>query len=707
MKKFLFLIGVLFFIANTNADQLPYQDSSLTVDERVEDLLSRMTLKEKAMQLTQGRIGDNDNPNNIEKGKQKFIPTTGSFIFFGTNVNYRNEFQKKAVEQTRLGIPLLFAFDVIHGYRTIYPISLGQACSFNTNLVEQACRIAAKEAADTGINWTFSPMIDVARDPRWGRVSEGYGEDPLVNSAFCVASVKGYQGKDLKDDDTIAACLKHYVGYSESLAGIDYAYTDISDRAMWEIYLPPYEAGVQAGAATIMSGFNDINGTPAVCNDFYMNEVLRGKWGFEGLVVSDWAAIRQLKNQGFSKDPLVQGAASLKAGNDIDMMSGIFMRIPKIVEAGLLDEKTVDIAVRRVLKLKFELGLFENPYTEFKNPESCYLKDEYLNIAEQLAVESMVLLKNDNVLPLTSRKKIYVTGNLLNDQQALLGSWSHRGRDEDVVNIQEGLENKAFRPEKISFVKNAKFADIILLCIGEEKHMSGENGTRSTLKLHNEHLIDEYAKFGKKIILVTGSGRPISYQDIEHKVDAILHIWQPGTTTGTALAKILYGIESPSGKLAMTFPRTVGQVPIFYNKNQSARVGDRNWSGLYQDIESTPMYEFGYGLSYTTFKYDDLSFDEESMTASVKITNIGKHMGKETVLWYVVDPEATITQPIKKLKYFEKIQLKPDESIKVSFKIDKYTHLSYPDSKGNIIFEPGDFEIKVNELTTSFNLSDD
>lgn len=701
-KFFIILVSLFMYLIHSHAHHSLYKDASLPISERVEDLLSHMTLKEKAMQLTQGRIGDNDNLNNLEDGKQKFIPTTGSFIFFGTNVIYRNEFQKRAVEDTRLGIPLLFAYDVIHGYRTVYPISLGQACSFNTNLVEKACRFAAKEASDTGINWTFSPMIDVARDPRWGRVSEGYGEDPLVNSAFCIASVKGYQGNDLTQSDTIAACLKHFVGYSESVAGIDYAYSDISERAMWETYLPPYLAGINAGAATIMSGFNDINGVPAVCNDFYLNQILRKKWGFDGVVVSDWNAIRQLKNQGFSKNPLIQGSASLKAGNDIDMMSGIYMRIPKMVEQGYIDEVTVDKAVRRVLELKFKLGLFENPYTTVQEPESCYLKEDYINISEQLAIESMVLLKNNQVLPITSSTKIFVVGNLLNDNEALLGSWAMRGRSEDVFDIISGLE--LYKPTDVTLVDTAENADIILMCIGETQKMSGENGSRSTIKLHNQDLVDEYIKFGKKIILVTSSGRPISFQDIEEKVDAILHIWQPGTTTGTALAKIIFGINNPSGKLAMTFPRSAGQIPIYYNKHQSSRIGNRDWSGLYQDIESTPMYEFGYGLSYTTFTYADLQVNQDNLEAQVTITNTGERAGKETVLWFISDPEASITQPIKKLKYFEKIDLLPGESKTVFFPINRSNHLSY-DLNGESIFEPGIFNILVGTQVGSFEVN--
>ena len=703
MKKYLLTFGLFFLSVFVYGDQLPYKNAALPIEERIDDLINRMTLEEKAFQISQLMIGRNDNPNNAITKKTSFNPKIGSFIYFQADVEKRNEYQRIAIEETRLGIPLIFAYDVIHGFRTVYPISLAQACSFNTNLVYKAARIAAKEASASGLNWTFSPMIDVARDPRWGRVSEGYGEDPLINSAFCEATVKGYQGNDLTESDTIAACLKHFVGFGESMAGLDYAYTDISERAMWETYLPPFKTGVDAGVATIMTSFNDINGIPAVCNSYLIKEVLKNKWGFDGAIVSDWGAIRQLKNQGYSLDPLKCGSASLKAGNDIDMESRIYVKIPQMLKNGLISMEDIDSAVKNVLRLKFRLGLFENPYTEIISGNR-YLKKEYREIAEQLAIESAVLLKNDNILPLEKPSKIFLSGNLLTDNEALLGSWLAHGNTNDVVSIENGFNR--FMPNRSKLVDDPHKADFIILCLGETKKMSGENGSRSTLQLHNAHVVEEFSKYKKPLILVVGSGRPISYQTLEPKVDAIVHIWQPGVEAGNALAKLIFGLENFSGKLAMTFPRTVGQVPIYYNKHQSARVGNGNWSGLYQDIESSPMYWFGHGLSYTSFKYDDLSVDEKNMIASVKITNIGNRLGKETVLWYLSDPEASITQPIKKLKHFEKIELKPNESKVVTFEIDKTSHLSYVDQNGNIIFEPGDFKVNVGSLVKSFNISD-
>ena len=703
MRQALSILMVTFFSGVAwSASSAPYMDATLLIETRVEDLLSRMTIEEKALQLTQLMIGRNDNPNNQEHKKQSFDPRVGSVIYFQADVEKRNAYQRKALEETRLGIPLMFAYDVIHGFRTVYPISLAQACSFNTNLVEQAARIAALEASASGLDWTFSPMVDVARDPRWGRVSEGYGEDPMVNAAFCVATVRGYQGEDLSAPGTVAACLKHFVGYSESMAGIDYAYSDISERALWETYFPPFEAGVRAGVASVMSGFNDINGIPAVCNSFTLKEVLRKKWGFDGVVVSDWNAIRQLKNQGFSSDPLVRGSTSLKAGNDIDMMSNIYRKIPEMVNSGLIKIEDVDAAVRNVLRLKFRLGLFERSYTSTDNIAEQYLKKSFRIVAEQLAIESAVLLKNNGILPLTKKIKIFLAGNLLSDKEALLGSWLAHGNTNDVVCIREGVE--AYMPSGTELVPLPDQADVILLCLGETKAMSGENGSRSTLQLHNADEVIRYAAYEKPIVLVTGSGRPISYRGIAPKVDAILHIWQPGVEAGNALAKLIFGLENPSGKLAMTFPRSVGQIPIFYNRNQRARVGDKSWSGLYQDIESTPMYEFGHGLSYTTFTYEDLTIDSQTLEAKVKVINTGSHTGKETLLWYVVDPEASITQPIKKLKNFEKIELEPGEAQIVSYQIQPEEHLSYVDSQGVMHLEPGDFHIEVGGLKASFTL---
>lgn len=701
MKGLMTMLSIATALTVSASENLPYRDETLSIEKRVEDLLTRMTLDEKVAQLNQSMIGVNDNPNNIESQKRKFNPLTGSYIYEQGDVEKRNEYQRQAIEETRLGIPLIFAYDVIHGFRTVYPIPLAQACSWNPGLVEQACRMAAKEASATGLDWTFAPMIDVAHDPRWGRVAEGYGEDPLANAVFGVASIKGYQGDDLSKLGTVAACLKHFVGYSESEGGRDYSYTDISERALWEWYLPPYKAGVDAGVATIMSSFSDINGVPAVCNEFYLNQVLRKQWNFDGVVVSDWNSINNLNAQGFSKDKKVQAKASIEAGNDIDMVARVYDIIPELVEEGRLAMDIVDEAVRRVLRLKFRLGLFERPYTENLPESERYLKPEYLKVAEELAVESMVLLKNEgNILPFGEKvKSIALVGNMLDDKEALLGSWSAHGSVNDVVSIKEGLEQVL--PKGTRLVDNPERADVILLCIGETRKMSGENASRSTIQLPGAELIEQYEAYKKPIVLVVSSGRPVSLEKLEPQVAAILHIWQPGLRGSIALAKLLTGQENPSGKLAMTFPRHVGQLPIYYNMHYRARRGSL---GAYQDLDMSPMYPFGYGLSYTQFKYESLSIDVQSLEARVKVSNIGKRAGKESVLWFISDPEASITQPIKKLKHFEKVELQPGESAEIAFNINPDRDLSYPGFDGKQILEPGQFVLQVADQSVEFIL---
>ena len=451
--------------------------------------------------------------------------------------------------------------------------------------------MAAEEASAAGLNWVFDPMIDVAHDPRWGRVAEGYGEDPYAASVFCVASVRGYQGNDLSRTDSVAGCLKHFTGYSASEGGRDYSYTSISDRELWEWYLPPYKAGVDAGAATIMSAFNDINGVPAVCNHYILTDILRNRWGFTGAVVSDWNSIGQLKLQGFSENSQINAKAALEAGNDIDMVSHCYEKlIPTLVKEKKLSMDTVDEAVRRVLRLKFRKGLFEHPYVAVRPESEIFLKKDSLCVAEELALESMVLLKNkNNVLPIGKQiKSIALVGPLLDDKKALMGCWSAYGRAEDVVSIEEGL--RKVLPSDVKITRDPAESDLILLCVGEQAGMSGENASRAKIELPGAELVGQYARFNKPLVLIFTSGRPVVLEEIEPKVDAILAVWQPGLRGAVALARLLTGAENPSGRLAMTFPRHAGQIPIYYNMHNRARL-----VGKYQDMETTPMYEFGYG----------------------------------------------------------------------------------------------------------------
>lgn len=731
MNKFVLSLLCFTFCVSVGfaQDKSPlYKNPTLPVEKRVSDLLKRMTLEEKVLQLVQNTAGRNTNSNNFGE-KIKDLPAgIGSLIYFG-GPEVRNLIQKRALTETRLGIPVLFAQDVIHGYRTVYPISLAQACSWNPVLVTQACGVAAKEAKLTGLDWTFSPMIDVARDPRWGRVAEGYGEDTYTNAIFGVATVKGYQGKKLSDPYSIAACLKHYVGYSESEGGRDYNYTDISDQSLWETYLPPFEAGIKAGAATVMSGFNDITGVPASANYYTLTEILKNRWKHDGFVVSDWASILQLINQGFAKDSISAGLKAFKAGVEVDMCDDIYFdHLAKLVKDKKVPMGLVNDAVSRVLRLKFRLGLFEQPFTPIVADSERYLQPESRTIAQQLAEESMVLLKNkNNVLPLKDAKSIALIGPFAKESESLLGSWSGAGKKVDVETLFAGIE-KEFKNSVINYAKGCDFdkndesnfeealvaaqnSDVIVLCLGEHKSWSGENGSRSSIALPaiQEKLVAELKKTGKPIVLILSSGRPIELARIEPNVDAIVEIWQPGIAGGTPLAGILSGRINPSGKLSMTFPLTTGQIPTYYNMRQSARY-NHGMNGNYKDISTEPLYWFGHGLSYTTFTYSavKLSATEikktDKLTVEVLVTNTGTMNGKETVHWYISDPVCSISRPMKELKYFEKKEIAVGASSTFKFEIDPNRDLSYTNSDGRRFLETGDYYVIVNGQKVKFEI---
>lgn len=704
-----------------------YKDASLSIEQRVEDLLQRMTLEEKIHQLNQYTLGRNNNVNNIGEEVLDIPAEIGSLIYFDSSPELRNMMQRKALEESRLGIPILFGYDVIHGFRTIYPISLAQACSWNPELVSEACSVAAREARQSGVDWTFSPMIDVARDPRWGRVAEGYGEDPYTNSIFSVASVKGYQGDSLADEGTVAACLKHYVGYGASEAGRDYVYTEISPQTLWDTYLPPYEAGIAAGAATVMSSFNDISGIPGSANHYTLTEILKERWDHDGFVVSDWGAIEQLKNQGFVANKKDGAAKAINSGLDMDMMSHAYDRhLKELVEDGAVPMSRIDDAVRRILRLKFRLGLFENPYTP--EIEDRFLLPHYRQTARRLAEESMVLLKNDStrVLPIKgSGKKIAVIGPMANDKSDLLGSWNAHGNPDDVISWLEGIKREFGATNEIIYtsgceieddstegfsdaIEAARKADVVILCLGEKRNWSGENASRASIKLPaiQEQLARQIAAAGTPMVLVLSNGRPLEISGIEPLFNAIVEGWQPGVEGGNALAHILSGAVNPSGKLAMTFPFSEGQIPIYYNRRKSGRPHQ----GFYQDMTSEPLYEFGHGLSYTDFKYSDITLSDYEITAggklraTVTVTNEGEEPGAETVMWFIADPYSSITRPVKELKHFEKKMIQAGESEVFIFDIDPASDLGFVDSEGNHFIEPGEFRIIVNDKTAVFNL---
>ena len=706
----------------------PYKDATLSIDTRVTDLMSRMTLQEKIAQLNQYTLGRNDNVNNLDEVVTNIPGETGSLIYFGDDAELRNTMQKKAVEGTRLGIPILFGFDVIHGFRTVYPIPLALGATWNPELAGQACRVAAQEAYDAGIDWTFSPMVDIARDPRWGRIAEGYGEDPYLTSVFGAASVKAYQGDDLSQPYNIAACLKHYVGYGASEAGRDYVPTEISRQTLWDTYLPPFEAGVKAGAATLMSSFNNISGTPGSANRYTMTDVLKEKWGHDGFVVADWNAVVQLINQGMAEDGKAAAMYAINAGLDMDMVDNLYMQhLEDLVAEGKVSEDRIDDAVRRVLTLKFRLGLFDNPYTKEKPESERILLPRSLEIAEQAAVESMVLLKNDSgILPLSADLKIALIGPMAKNQADLLGSWYGRGRAEDVVSIFDGLK-EVFGTDPAyaqgcdfdseipggfeEAVETASQADVVVLCLGEKRSWSGENASRSTIALPGiqEELLMAVKETGKPVVVLLSNGRSLDLTRISPAADAVLEIWQPGVMAGKAVASILTGESNPSGRLTVTFPYTTGQIPIYYNRRDSGRRGTQ---GLYQDIPSTPMYEFGYGLSYTDYEYGQLTVSADSftvndtVTASITVRNAGQMDGKETVQWYICDPYSTLTRPVKELKHFEKKLLKAGEEYTFTFEIDPARDLSFVNADGERFVEAGDYYIIVKDKKVKITLTD-
>ncbi len=698
-----------------------YKNPDAPIEARVTDLLGRMTLEEKVLQLTQYTLGRNNNANNLGEKIQKTPAGTGSLIYYEISPSLRNRLQQKAVEESRLGIPLLFGFDAIHGFRTVYPIPLAQACAWNPSLVEKACAVSAQEARMSGVDWTFSPMIDVARDPRWGRVAEGYGEDPYVNGVFAAASVCGYQGEDLRDGRSVASCLKHYVGYGASEAGRDYVYTEISRQTLWDTYIPPYEQGVTAGAATVMSAFNDISGTPATANAYTLNEVLKKRWKFDGLVVSDWDAVKQLIPQGFASSTEEAAMKAIHAGLDIDMISGCYhTHLAGLVKEGKVAVEEVDEAVRRVLRLKFRLGLFEHPYTPESAETERFLLPASKAIARQLAAESIVLLKNErNTLPLSAASAtIAVVGPMAKEQRSLLGSWAGHGRAEDVTSLWDGFKKRFPKDHRLLYAKGCDFdgdysegfaealsiagqSDLILLCLGERHTWSGENASRTTIALPaiQERLAAALKKTGKPIVLILSNGRPLELCRLEPLCDAILEIWQPGVAGGEPVADILTGRTNPSGKLAMTFPYSTGQIPIYYNRRQSARPQP----GLYQDTTSDPLYPFGHGLSYTSFRYGaptasaSVIGHSDSLQVRIGVTNTGQRDGMETVHWYVSAPCGTVTRPAKELKYFKKRLIKAGETEMFSFDISPERDFGYTDSDGQSFVENGEYTITVGD----------
>ena len=693
-----------------------YKDPSRSVEARVEDLLGRMTLEEKIGQMCQYTKYPESHEKLVEAGR------VGS-LFNVTGAEETNEVQRIAVERSRLGIPLIFGLDVIHGYSTIYPIPLAMACSWDPEMVREAASMAAAEASSEGVHWTFAPMVDIARDPRWGRVAEGAGEDPYLGSAMARAQVGGYQGEDLADPDTIVACPKHYVAYGGAEGGRDYNTVEVSERTLREVYMPPFEAAVDAGAGTLMSAFNDLNGVPASANRFTLTTVLREEWGFEGFVVSDWNSIGELVVHGIAGTREEAGKEAVEAGVDMDMEGHVYKTtLRRLVEGGVVSEGTVDDAVRRILAIKFRLGLFERPYTDAGIAPKVIRCAEHIEAARDFARRSMVLLKNeDGLLPLKKDlKAVAVMGPLAGERDALLGCWPCMGRAEDVVTVLEGIRDKVSEETEVLHMKGceiegdsveglkdavdmAKAADVAIVVVGESREMSGEAGCRSSLDLPGvqERLVREVCEAGVPVVMVLLNGRPLSIPWPAEHVPAILEAWHPGIQGGNAVADLLFGDFDPVGRLPVTFPRTVGQVPIYYNHLNTGRPPTSElYTSKYIDLPSTPLYPFGHGLSYTRFDYSDLKISPESMTPdgdveiSLDVKNVGDRDGVEVVQLYLRDLVGSMTRPVKELKGFRRIALKTGEKTTVKFVVGP-EQLAFVNREMKRAVEPGDFEVMV------------
>ena len=735
MKKLysFFIVAVCLIVAacsDNSAKQPEYKDANASIEDRVDDLLDRMTFEEKCMQISQYFTGTNDNSNNIGEALGKVPAEGGSMIYFDKEIALRNSVQKKAVEESRLGIPILFGYDVIHGFVTIYPIGLAQACSWNPSLTEHAASMAAREARAGGIDWTFSPMIDVAHDPRWGRISEGFGEDPYTTARFAVAAVKGFQGDDLSDRNHVAACVKHFVGYGASEGGRDYVYTEIAPSTLWNMYIPPYEAAVKNGVASLMTSFNDINGTPATANNYLLRTVLKGRWAFKGLVVSDWADIDQMIGQGYAADLKEATELAINAGTDLDMMSHAYdTHLKELVDEGKVKMKTIDDAVKRILTLKFRLGLFENPYTPEVADSAKYLLPDAKEAAQRLAEESIVLLKNEgSVLPLTEGKvrRVAVVGPLADNRDDLMGNWHAHGAGDDVATIFEVMKEKMTSAE-VRYTAGcdiegnttdgyqsarslATWADVVVLCLGEKFSWSGENASKASISLPEGQgkLLEAVKKTGKPVVVVLSNGRPLELPRVEKNADAIVEMWQLGTMGAYALTNILTGEVVPSGKLSVTFPYSVGQIPIYYNSRRASRTGNQ---GRYTDVPEAPLYPFGYGLSYTTFEYGELKVSKtkfgykDRLTATIDVKNTGNYDAKETVHFFIADPACRrLTRPVKELKYFDKQLIKKGETKTFTFEIDPELDFGHYDNDGNWFLEDGEYDIIVGDQMVKLTL---
>ena len=738
MKKQFIFLSLICLIATPVWSQKTNDQQQM--NSFITGLMKKMTLEEKLAQLNLLTPTSNTGPFATKKYAEKLKDGSGGNVYslMGSPTDVKSKLE--LAENTRLKIPLLSGLDIIHGYKTIFPIPLGLACSWDMPLIQQTARVTAIEGSAAGYNWTFSPMVDIARDPRWGRVMEGSGEDPYLGGKIAEAMIKGYQGTDLKNDNSLLACIKHYAAYGAAEAGRDYNTTDMSRLTMYQTYLAPYKAAVQAGALSIMSSFNEVDGIPATANKWLLTDVLKKQWGFKGFVVTDFASIQELTTHGVSVNDKQSAELAINAGTDMDMGSESFVGyLKQSVKEGKVTMATIDAACRRVLEIKYKLGLFTNPYRNF-DPEKANrvtLTKENRKTAKEAALKSMVLLENkNNTLPLKKNFKIALIGPFADSKPEMLSMWAFSGNKDSIVSIYIGIKKMnpnvscvkgtqisdddylssfsgyVYEPEEQTRLVNealalAKNSDVVVAVLGETLGMSGEAHSRSDISIPNcqVELLKALKNTGKPVVLLVTSGRPLTIQNALPYADAIIEIWRLGTEAGSAIAEVLFGDYNPTGKLTMTFPRSVGQIPIYYNHKNTGRPYDggrkKNFKSNYMDVANNPLYPFGYGLSYTIFTYGNVQLSDTLLTganktlkAKVNITNTGQYAGEETVQLYLNDQVASVTRPVKELKNFRKVFLQPGETKEVSFDITP-EDLKFYNNNFSWDWESGDFLVYI------------
>jgi len=734
---------------NKDGKKNVYEDPSQPVAKRVKDLLGRMTLAEKIGQLQQlALLNDSDQTLATELRAGGI----GSFLGGGALIEtpfMRNKLQHLVVEHSRLGIPLIFGHDVIHGFRTAFPIPLAEACAWEPALFERTQTIAAREAAAAGIDWTFAPMVDLARDPRWGRIAEGFGEDPWLGALDAAAGVRGFQGTNVADANRVVACLKHFAGYGAAEGGRDYNTTEISEYTLRNFYLPQFKAGVAAGALTVMSAFNCLSGMPATGNRHTLTDILRGEWRFPGFVVSDWQAVAELVDHGVAADEADAARLAINAGVDLEMVSTNYHdTLKQLVEQGTVSQKTVDEAVRRILTVKFAKGLFDHPYTDPKRWPTAYLQDDAIDLAREAAAKSCVLLKNSpGVLPLSPHvHQLALIGPFTENAQELVGPWNSRAHAGDLVSFAEAVRHHLnfdfqlvvargcpmiapgspkpplnladFSPvnerplgsnELADAVALARTADVVVLALGEPQDWSGESASRTDLGLpgRQQQLFDAVVATGKPVVVVLFNGRPLAIPQLQNRAAAILEAWFPGGQGAEAVADVLFGLTDPAGRLTTTFPRNVGQVPFYYNHYNTGRPGFGEYKGNYVDVPTTPLYPFGFGLAYTTFEFGRVTLATNTVplngtvTATATLKNTGPRAGTAVAELYLRALAASAgPRPVRELKGFRKILLAPGESRAVSFTLTA-PELGYYDADGRWLVEPGKYQLWISPDSAS------